>query len=373
MGQRDMFKNTFKGMTGRVTGHTGFKGSWLSLWLTRLGANVIGYSAYLPSEPCNFEASGIESSITHIEADIRDIDMLNKAFAEHKPDIVFHLAAQALVRKSINEPRLTFETNLMGMVNILECLRESNSVKVAVLITSDKCYQNLEWPWGYRETDRLGGDDPYSASKAAAENAVHAYTRTFFNEMNGGPNICTARAGNVIGGGDWAADRIVPDCIRAWSQNDKVIIRNPGSTRPWQHVLEPLSGYLLLGSELYGSNELHGEAFNFGPGQEVMQPVGELVKEFSKHWENVDSTLESEDNKDKKEAGLLKLSTDKALIYLGWKSVLGFEDTVRYTAEWYRKFYSSKGVSMRKLSLEQIELYCKLAEDKRLKWTGEAE
>jgi CDP-glucose 4,6-dehydratase len=361
-----MFNNVYKGKTVLVTGHTGFKGSWLALWLTHLGARVVGYSAYLPSEPCNFEVTGIKERISHVEGDIRDMDKLKAVFSGHKPDIVFHLAAQSLVKRSYAEPGLTFETNLGGTVNVLECIRSTPEVRAAVLITSDKCYKNVEWIWGYRENDALGGDDPYSASKACAEIAAHAYIESFFRHGGNRTHISTTRAGNVIGGGDWAADRIIPDCVRAWSKGEEPLIRNPDSTRPWQLVLEPLSGYLWLGADLYASDSLHGEAFNFGPDQKVKEPVRDLIEEFLKYWGKAGWRHEREE-KEVKEAMLLKLSCDKALSLLDWSAVLAFEETVRLTAEWYKAYYGEKD-DMHGFSLGQIDFYSSRARARGLPW-----
>ena len=246
-----MFENIYHNRRVLVTGHTGFKGSWLSSWLLDLGATVAGFSANVPTEPSHFELLKLTDRIEHFEGDVRNKGSLQKAISKFCPEIVFHFAAQSLVRKSYEDPILTFETNSIGTLNLLECLRNQPSIKAAILITSDKCYENVEWLWGYRENDRLGGKDPYSASKACAELISKVYMESFFK--NNGPNIATARAGNVIGGGDWAPDRIVPDCFRAWSNKKPTITRNPKATRPWQHVLEPLSGYLTLGQKLFSS------------------------------------------------------------------------------------------------------------------------
>lgn len=362
------FDNVYQGKRVLITGHTGFKGSWLTLWLTSLGAKVIGVSAYLPSDPCNFIVLGLKDKMRHIEADVRDLDNLKKIFISSQPEIVFHLAAQALVKKSHTDPKLTFDTNVTGTVNILECIRATPSVKTAVIITSDKCYQNVEWPWGYRENDRLGGDDPYSASKACAEIVSHAYIKSFFKEAY--PRIATVRAGNVIGGGDWANDRIVPDVVKAFSSNEAATVRNPNATRPWQHVMEPLSGYLWLGANLLKSHDLHGESFNFGPDQKVNKTVKELLETFLVYWDggrwNHKRSMEG-----KKENILLKLSCDKALHFLEWHAVLLFEDTVRLTAEWYKAYYSGNE-NIYEFSLSQIRYYVSEADKQALPWMNEA-
>lgn len=365
--QSSVFGGIYKGKTVLVTGHTGFKGSWLSIWLTLLGAEVIGYSSYFPSEPCNFGVCNLQDHINHIEGDIRDIDKLSYVFLKHKPDIVFHLAGQAITRRSYDIPQETFFTNLMGTVNILECVRNSKSAKAAVIITSDKCYQNVEWVWGYRENDRLGGDDPYSSSKACAEIACHSYIKSFFSNADL-PRIATARAGNVIGGGDWAADRIIPDCVRAFSKGEIVEIRNPNATRPWQHVLEPLSGYLWLGANLLQKNgKVAEESFNFGPSDDVNRTVEELITEFVEIWGDSKWYTLNADS-EKKEATLLKLNCDKALHYLKWHTILSFEETVKKTANWYKTFYDSKK-EMYDFTMQQIEEYIDLARKRGLVWT----
>ncbi len=361
----DLFLGQYKGKRVLVTGHTGFKGSWLSMWLLALGAEVLGYSAYFPSDPCNFKACHLENHIRHVEGDIRDYDHLLKVFTDYQPEIVFHLAAQPIVRKSFDEPKLTFDTNLGGTVNILECIRHTPSVQVTVMITSDKCYQNNEWEWGYRETDTLGGDDPYSASKACAEIGIHAYIESFFTSPDS-PKIASVRAGNVIGGGDWGESRIIPDCVRAWSKKQDVTIRNPEATRPWQHVLEPLSGYLSLGAGLYQDRLLHGEAFNFGPDAKINQSVGELINEFSLYWANAKWNHEK-DTSDKKESGLLKLSCDKALHRLKWHSTLSFSQTIKLTAEWYQRFYESQD-NIFQFTMSQIEYYISEARKQNQVW-----
>ena len=362
------FNDFYRNKRVLVTGHTGFKGSWLTLWLLQLGAKVAGFSAYLPSDPCNFEVLGLEKMIGHVVGDIRHLHKLKQTFDDFQPEIVFHLAAQPIVRKSYNDPKLTFDTNVVGTVNILECIRMSDSVKGAVIITSDKCYKNVEWIWGYRENDQLGGDDPYSASKACAEIAISSYYQSFFRKERGA-NVASTRAGNVIGGGDWAENRIIPDCVRAWSEDEKAIIRSPKSTRPWQHVLEPLSGYLWLGALLWADNGLNGEAFNFGPRDDVIQPVSCLVAIFQKYWEKAKWEVEGE-HSTRRESRLLKLCCDKALSLLNWKAILSFEESVEFTASWYRTFYGGQD-DMVRLSIQQIEKYCRLAAERSMDWVEE--
>jgi len=363
-----MFLNIYKGRRVLVTGHTGFKGSWLTTWLLSLGSDVAGYSLDIPTKPSNFEVLGLMHRIQHIRGDVRDRDSLQRAFDLSKPEVVFHLAAQAITRRSYDIPQETIHTNLMGTVNILECIRKSGSVKAAVIITSDKCYQNVEWIWGYRESDRLGGEDPYSASKACAEIACYSYVKSFFSK-DGSPKISTARAGNVIGGGDWAIDRIIPDCVRAFSKEEKLEIRNPKATRPWQYVLEPLSGYLWLSANLLQNNKkLVGEAFNFGPIGDVNRTVEELISAFAKIWGNASWCISDKSNLAKKESTLLKLNCDKALYYLGWRTVLSFEETIEMTANWYKAFYKNKK-DMYDFTTEQIEEYTNLARRRGIVWT----
>jgi len=366
----NIFGGVFRGKRVLVTGHTGFKGSWLCLWLSQLGADVAGFSLYLPSHPCNFEVLQMKDKIRHYEGDTRNFEMLKEVFESFHPEIVFHLAAQPIVRKSYSEPKLTFDTNVGGTVNVMECIKESSCIRAAVIITSDKCYRNVEWHWGYRENDRLGGEDPYSASKACAEIACEAYIKSYFAK-NDSARIATTRAGNVIGGGDWAQDRIIPDCVRAWSNGEKVIIRNPHATRPWQHVLEPLSGYLWLAANLIQQrNNTVDNAFNFGPDSKVVEPVSKLVNLFSKYfgqgkWETPEATSE------KTESSLLKLCCDKALHRLGWYSLLSFEDAVKITAQWYKNYYSNK-IDIYKFSCSQINNYVQKAAQENMSWARNA-
>ena len=359
--------NLFRGARVLVTGHTGFKGSWLSLWLTHLGAEVHGVSDSVPSVPSHFESASLQSKTNTQFINITDFISLKRAVQTVRPDFVFHLAAQALVRRSYTRPVETWQTNLIGTVNMLEVLRTLEKPCVAVFITSDKCYDNVEWEWGYRETDPLGGGDPYSASKGAAELAIKSFARSFFSS-DGGIRIGVCRAGNVIGGGDWADDRIIPDCIRAWSQGNSVPLRHPLATRPWQHVLEPLSGYLTLAVALSNSAELHGEAFNFGPPAHQNHSVGELVSEMALHWKRVQWDDASNQFSGQNESGLLKLNCDKALHYLSWQATWDFETTIRETALWYRHYYEHPDKDINKYSLSQIFDYMKFAKKQGLKW-----
>lgn len=357
----------FNGTRVLVIGHTGFKGSWLSLWLAHLGARVAGVSLGIPTDPSHFSTIDLNKNIEDHNVDIRDGSSLSKLIGQVEPEFVFHLAAQALVRRSYSEPVQTWQTNTMGTINVLEALRKLNKPCIAVLITSDKCYDNIEWVWGYRETDPLGGPDPYSASKGAAELAIRSYVRSFF-PADGKVRIGVGRAGNVIGGGDWAEDRIVPDCMRAWSRGESVPLRNPMATRPWQHVLEPLSGYLNLAMKLNESNFLHGEPFNFGPPAMQNHSVGELVTTMSEYWNQVRWEDVSSQYGGPHESSLLKLNCDKALYHLKWRSIWDFPSTVRETALWYRRYYEGHSKSMLDFSRAQIQAYMNAAQTRGLPW-----
>ena len=356
-----MLERVFKGKTVLITGHTGFKGSWLSIWLANLGAKVVGVSIDTLSSPSNFSISMVKDVVDDRRVDVKDCNAIRLLIQEVQPDFVFHLAAQALVRFAYNNPVETIMTNAMGSVNILEALRSLDKDVVAIMITSDKAYDNVEWVWGYREIDRLGGKDPYSASKGMAELAIRSYVESFYNNSKPNIKIGIARAGNVIGGGDWAMDRIVPDCMEAWAENQTVDIRSPHATRPWQHVLEPLSGYLTLAASLYKSKMHHGEAYNFGPSSNQNHSVKRLIDEMSKYWSKIKWNDVSSDTENVHEAGLLKLNCDKALFDLNWKSTLNFEETVRLTVEWYKEYYQNKDKSMYDFTVDQIELYKKAA------------
>lgn len=368
LGGRLMFGGVYQGRRVLVTGHTGFKGSWLGSWLLDLGATVAGFSLDVPTVPANFEVLGLEQRLTHIVGDVRDRAALTRVMETFAPEIVFHLAAQSLVRRSYEEPALTLETNALGTLNVLECLRQHGGRRVGVIITSDKCYYNREWSWGYRENDALGGTDPYGVSKACAELVCQAYHRSYFRDGSG-PLIATTRAGNVIGGGDWASNRIVPDCMRAWSEHQPVLIRQPQATRPWQHVLEPLSGYLWLGARLWqGDSQVQGEAFNFGPAAEVNQSVAELISHLARHWPGARWETAAASEK-QRESTLLKLCCDKALDFLGWHAALPFSETVRFTAEWYRHYYEHGPGSMYDLTCRQIATYSDRAAAQELAWS----
>jgi CDP-glucose 4,6-dehydratase len=361
------FHGIYAGKRVLVTGHTGFKGAWLTLWLVQMGAEVAGFSKYLPSTPCLFEVLGLKNKIRHYQGDIIDPKALAHVFRTFKPQVVFHMAAQPIVRTAYEEPKRTFDTNLGGTVNVLECVRHAPYVQAAVIITSDKCYENIGITRGYHEDDRLGGEDPYSAAKACAEIACSAYYRSFFCHQDN-TRIAMARAGNVIGGGDWAKDRIVPDCVRAWSKGKRAVIRNPKATRPWQHVLEPLSGYLWLGACLLeGKKHLVGEAFNFGPYQRASKDVGTLADLFVSFWEDAGWDHVSAGGK-KKEALLLQLSPRKTETMIAWRASLSFKETVQFTASWYKSYYGKK-INMTECSCAQINAYIQKAKAHGLPWT----
>ncbi len=366
--EHKLLKSTFNNKVVLITGHTGFKGSWLAIWLTHLGAKVVGLSLDIPSSPSNFNASGVGGLVTEYKVDIRDDKAVKLVVSKCQPDFVFHLAAQALVMDSYTFPLKTMQTNSMGSANILEALRTLDKNVVAIMITSDKAYDNVEWVWGYREVDRLGGKDPYSASKGMAELVIKSYIESFFNTANSNVRIGVTRAGNVIGGGDWANNRIVPDCMRAWSNKKNVDIRSPNSTRPWQHVLEPLSGYLLLASNLAQSSKNHGEAYNFGPSSEHNYPVSGLIDEMAKYWDRVQWSDVSKAEKHLHEAGLLKLNCDKALFELNWVPALQFEETVKMTVEWYKTYYQDNPPSMLDFTLSQIKDYTEHARLRKILW-----
>ena len=362
------FGDVYRGRRVLVTGHTGFKGSWLSLWLKQLGAEVAGFSLDVLSSPANFDLLGLESRLQHYVGDIRDRAQLAHVMDEFRPEMVFHLAAQALVRRSYADPVTTFETNTLGMVNLLDCVRTRPWIQVAVLITSDKAYRNVEWCWGYRETDALGGRDPYSGSKSCADLVAQSYFHSFLRHTP--TRVAMTRAGNVIGGGDWAEDRIVPDCIRAWSKKEPVIVRSPRATRPWQHVLEPLSGYLWLGACLWQQCDgLNGEAFNFGPDAHVNQTVAELLDAVCARWPGVRWQVPEGCEQGGQEATLLKLSCDKVLFHLGWRAILQFSETVDFTVDWYRFWFEGKR-EIYNLSLDQIVHYCGLAKLLGMPWVS---
>jgi CDP-glucose 4,6-dehydratase len=335
-----VFGNWYRGRRVLITGHTGFKGSWLSEWLLGLGAEVTGYSLPPPTTPALFDQLGLAGRLRHVEGDVRDSAALARVVREFRPAYVFHLAAQPIVRTSYAQPVETFAINVMGAVHLLDAVRQAGHPCAAVVVTTDKCYENKEWVHSYREEDPLGGHDPYSASKACVEFVVSAYRRSFFPAPDSPVRLASARAGNVVGGGDWAADRIVPDCIRALQRGEPIPVRNRHATRPWQHVLEPLSGYLWLGACLArpdlatACSRTPDTAFNFGPPVTSNRSVAALVDEILRHWPG-----RWEDRGDPgavHEASLLNLATDKAYHLLGWKPVWDFAMSIRQTVDWYR-------------------------------------
>lgn len=366
-----MFANIYKDKKVLVSGHTGFKGTWLTTWLLKLGANVVGLSKDIPTKPSMFEELNLENQIKHYIEDIRDLAKLTDVIANEKPDFVFHLAAQPIVSTSYSDPIETISSNVMGTANILEALKVSNHECTAIIITSDKAYDNVEQVWGYKEDDQMGGKDIYSGSKGAAELIIKSYYHSFFKDAGCNVKLAIGRAGNVIGGGDWAKDRIVVDCMEAWSEARSVEIRCPDATRPWQHVLEPLSGYLNLGQVLYANDELNGEGFNFGPRAEQNHTVKQLLKDLSEYWhfDDVEKAFTVTDNIPFHEAGLLKLNCDKALFHFQWQANMAYEDTIKLTSEWYYDFYKSDKNIFEK-TMEQIEEYEGMAIDKGLSWTA---
>lgn len=362
-----LLQKAFTAKTVLVTGHTGFKGSWLIAWLKRLGAHVVGIALDPITNPSHFVSANLHEGIDDLRIDIRDQATLEHAILSAQPDFVFHLAAQALVRRSYEDPMVTWHTNVFGTLHLLEALRKLDKPCSAVIITSDKCYDNVEWVWGYREIDALGGPDPYSASKGAAELAIKSHIKSYFPAASSQVRIASARAGNVIGGGDWSLDRIVPDCVKAWSSGNSVELRNPSSTRPWQHVLEPLSGYLNLALALSRQPELHGEPLNFGPSAHRTYSVLELVEQMALHWDQVRWLDVSHSSTGPYESGLLKLNCDKAFHNLGWHALLDFEDTVRLTTEWYRSYYGNPSEIAATTRL-QIDAYMTKAKQNGLLW-----
>lgn len=338
----DIFDDFYRGKRVLVTGHTGFKGSWLSIWLHELGAEVVGVGLEPYSEKDNFVLSGIGRKIkADIRADIRDGARMKEIFAQYRPEIVFHLAAQPLVRLSYEMPAETYQTNVMGTVNVLEAIRTTDSVRVGVMITTDKCYENKEQLHGYKEDDPFGGYDPYSSSKGACEIAIQSWRRSYFNPADYGRShrmsLASVRAGNVIGGGDWARDRIIPDCIRALEAGRPIEIRNPKSVRPWEHVLEPLSGYLLLAEKMWDSPTEYCEGWNFGPEAESVSTVWEVAEELVRHFGGGELKDVSEPDAPH-EAQLLMLDITKAKTRLGWRPRLDMKRSVELTAEWYRQY-----------------------------------
>jgi CDP-glucose 4,6-dehydratase len=363
-----MFNAAYHNRKVLITGHTGFKGSWLALWLSQMGAKITGYALDPPTTPNHFQMLNLD--INSVIGDLRDADKLKEIFKKCRPEIVFHLAAQPIVRQSYKNPVDTFTSNVLGTINLLEAARESGSVLAIIHVSSDKCYENREWPWGYREIDAMGGYDPYSASKGCTELIVNCWRRSFFNPANYGTThqtlLASCRAGNVIGGGDWAEDRLIPDIMRAIHQNEKVKIRNPQSSRPWQYVLEPLSGYLLLGQKLLEGRKEFADAWNFGPTEEENGTVGEIVDQLKSVW----SKIEYEINQTQSlphEADLLRLDCSKARMKLKWTPVWSIRNALENTVTWYQSFYETNSID----SLMNLKRYIADAQSIPIAWTEE--
>jgi len=340
-----MYNNIYKDKTVLLTGHTGFKGSWLTIWLQMMGARVVGYSLAPGSDKGNFYACHLDKRMfADIRGDVRDLEHLAATVKKFKPEIVFHLAAQALVRPSYECPRETFETNFMGTVNVLDVMHRDDTLRRAVMITSDKCYENVEQIWGYKETDRMGGQDPYSASKGAAELAIEAYRHSYFDPMKfdrHGKAVASVRAGNVIGGGDWSTNRLIPDCIRYIQAGKPIEIRNPVATRPWEHVLEPLSGYLCVGQKLYEDPVKYATSFNFGPGLAANKPVLEVVRRLVDYY-GEGTVIDASDPNAVHENTLLNLDVTKAYNMLNWEAKWNLTQAVQKTVDWYKEALHQK-------------------------------
>ena len=352
----------WKGKRVLLTGHTGFKGSWLSLWLQSLGAQVVGYALAPPTSPNLFEVAAVGQGMTSVIGDIRDLGKLQAVFAQHKPELVIHMAAQPLVRYSYQNPVETYATNVMGTVHLLEAVRNTPGVKAVVNVTTDKCYENHEWVWGYRENEPMGGYDPYSNSKGCSELVSAAYRSSFFNansHAQHGVALATVRAGNVIGGGDWAQDRLIPDILNAFEQCKRVDIRNPHAIRPWQHVLEPLRGYITLAERLFEQGTGYAEGWNFGPNDEDAKPVGWIVAQMAALW-GQDAQWKIDAGTHPHEASYLKLDISKARSRLNWHPALRLDDALKLIIDWSKERHA--GADMRQLTLAQIHAYQTLTE-----------
>lgn len=364
----ELFGGIYRNKTVLVTGHTGFKGSWLSLWLTMMGARVIGYALAPPTEPNHYNL--LDLDMVSIEGDIRNGQKLCDVLARHKPEIVFHLAAQPLVRYSYSNPIETYQINVIGTLNVYEACRNAESVRAIVSITTDKVYENKECPWGYRESDELGGYDPYSSSKACAEILTASYRNSYFPLSEYGTRhqtlVTTARSGNVIGGGDWGKDRLIPDIMIATAAREPVVIRNPSAVRPWQHVLESLSGYLLLGQKLLAGDHNVAGAWNFGPDTKDAAAVHKVVEDIQIHWKIINYVVHSETSAKLPETSTLMLDTSKANNKLHWHPVWNFSETIGRTANWYQGYYEQKVIK----SEDDIQVYLNMAAKKDLCWAG---
>jgi len=354
------FTDIYSGNSVVVTGHTGFKGSWLTLWLEKLGAKVSGLALDPNSQPSHWNLLGLQANDKRI--DLRNLELTKEALNIAKPKIVFHLAAQPLVGQSYSDPLNTWSTNVIGTVNLLEACRQISSIQAIIVITTDKCYENKEWAWGYRESDRLGGHDPYSASKASAELVVASYRNSFFDQPNS-PLIATVRAGNVIGGGDWSAGRLVPDIVRSINKDKILEIRAPKATRPWQHVLEPLSGYLLLGQKMLEGKREFAQPWNFGPNQDGNRTVADILECMKNEWPSLNWKIST--SPQPHEANLLYLDSSKAIQDLGWEPVWSIDECIKETASWYREFLEFGRVT----SINQLERYIKKASLAQLAWS----
>jgi CDP-glucose 4,6-dehydratase len=367
--QLGLFGNIFDGLTVLITGHTGFKGSWLSCWLTQMGARVVGFSLEEPpTKPSNFQVAAVHRHVIDVRGDIRDLRTLVDAIETHRPELVFHLAAQPIVLHGYQEPKLTLDVNAGGTVNVLEAIRITNKVRALVSITTDKVYRNQGWLWGYRESDALGDRDPYGASKAMAELAIHAYRESFFSKQTydqHGVAIASARAGNVIGGGDFAAYRLVPDSMRALLAGKTIAVEVPGNVRPWQHVLEPLSGYLLLARKLLQEGPEYGEAWNFGPGDLGEVPAKLLVEKLITHWGSGE-WVHTPTGRAEKETRFLRLSWEKAASRLGWRPVYSLDEALAEISDWFKAY--KKNEDMYAVCQQHIAAYVQKARDKGLAW-----
>lgn len=355
-----MFNDFFKHKRVFITGHTGFKGSWLLVWLKKLGAEICGYSLEPPTDPNLYDLVGANVGIKSIHGDVRDFSSVKKAINDFGPEIVIHLAAQSLVRKSYADPMLTFSTNIMGTVNVVEAVRQARGVKAVLNVTSDKCYENKEWIWGYRENDPMGGNDPYSSSKGCSELITSCYLKSFFDKTSFGKldiGLASARAGNVVGGGDFAMDRIIPDIVRSISKNESVYIRSPRAIRPWQHVLEPLCGYLKLSKCLYTHGNSFSGGWNFGPDTDSICNVRLIVEKIFNLWGKNKAQINL-DNKQKNphESAILKLDSSKARTRLKWKPLLNLHQSLEWTVNWYDAFFTDP-TKLRDLTEKQIDQY----------------
>lgn len=357
------FSDVYRGRRVLVTGHTGFKGSWLSLWLKQLGAELVGISLAPETKPSHWKLLGLESTVRHYELDIRQATEVARVFRATQPEMVFHLAAQPLVRRSYRGPLDTWSTNVMGTANVLEACRDTGSVRAILVVTTDKCYENQEWDWGYRETDRLGGHDPYSASKAGAELVAASYRSAFFHAEDA-PLLASARAGNVIGGADWSEDRLIPDLVRSMAAQQSLEIRSPNATRPWQHVLEPLSGYLLLGQKLIEGDKNFANAWNFGPERSGNCTVADVLDLLQTHWPEM--KWHQTGAPQPHEANLLYLDSTKAHSQLGWQPLWSLDTTLEKTADWYSTFQSSQTT----ISKQQLAQYVEAAQNAKVGWVS---